>query len=420
MKLDEIYRSLEEGVSIKENPKYASLVNFGENKNLPRHRWFNIKEGFSSEIIKELIKKFDGKEDDLVFDPFSGSGTTVLSAKELGIPSFGIEVNPFLWEISKSKLIEGPIDLSKHISFIENINPEKNICPPKLSISQKLFGKQLKNVLAIKEYISSVKNNQERQLLKTAFLCSLEISSSAKKDGNGLKYPKNKKPAQIKEVIIEKIRTIQEDINQNVLDKEVKSLIFNEDVRDLESFIREKHPEYIDKTSFCLFSPPYMNCFDYTEIYKIELWFGDFIEEYSDLKKLREKSLDSHLNKKLFGNRKLNDKTVNFFYSILEEKELWSKKIPKMIEGYFEDMWKTLNGIYLTLKKGGVCVIVVGNSSYGNVVIPTDLILGKIGLHCGFKKCSIEIARRLGTSSQQLNKVNKPELLRESLVILKK
>ena len=33
-----------------------------------------------------------------------------------------------------------------------------------------------------------------------------------------------------------------------------------------------------------IFSPPYANCFDYTEIYKLELWFGGFVKDYSELK----------------------------------------------------------------------------------------------------------------------------------------
>ena len=44
-----------------------------------------------------------------------------------------------------------------------------------------------------------------------------------------------------------------------------------------------------NKVSFSLFSPPYVNCFDYFEVYKIELWFGDFINNYDQLRLLRKK-----------------------------------------------------------------------------------------------------------------------------------
>jgi len=91
-----------------------------------------------------------------------------------------------------------------------------------------------------------------------------------------------------------------------------------------------------------------------------------------------------------------------------------------MIQGYFEDMWLVLKGLYQFLSPNRYCVIVVGNSAYGNIAIPTDLLLGNIGIDMGFKSFEVEIARHLGTSSQQSRRVNEKNILRESLVILKK
>ena len=104
----------------------------------------------------------------------------------------------------------------------------------------------------------------------------------------------------------------------------------------------------------------------------------------------------------------------------IAEQLLWNNKIPLMIKAYFKDMYVTLQGIYKLLKKDGRCIIVVGNSAYGNIAIPTDMILGKLGLEIGYSKCRIEIARHLGTSSQQYKKINNKSILRESLIILEK
>ena len=72
------------------------------------------------------------------------------------------------------------------------------------------------------------------------------------------------------------------------------------------------------------------------------------------------------------------------------------------------------------LKKEGSCVIIVGNSSYGNIVLPTDEIFSNIARRLGFKNIKIKIARKLSTSSQQLRHVDNPNLLRESLVYFQK
>ena len=96
------------------------------------------------------------------------------------------------------------------------------------------------------------------------------------------------------------------------------------------------------------------------------------------------------------------------------------KKIPKMVKSYFVEMHELLENIYDYLIKDGNCVIVVGNSAYGNIVIPTDEILKKMAKKIGYKKATIHEARMLGTSSQQYRKIDRPDLLRESLIFLEK
>lgn len=40
----------------------------------------------------------------LIFDPFVGSGTTCVAAKELGLKYIGFEINPKYYEIAKDRL----------------------------------------------------------------------------------------------------------------------------------------------------------------------------------------------------------------------------------------------------------------------------------------------------------------------------
>jgi len=48
---------------------------------------------FPEELPRRLIKIYSYPED-LVLDPFSGSGTTLVAAKRLGRNSLGVEINP--------------------------------------------------------------------------------------------------------------------------------------------------------------------------------------------------------------------------------------------------------------------------------------------------------------------------------------
>jgi DNA modification methylase len=62
---------------------------------------------FFPELPRWLIKRYS-KENDLILDPFSGSGTTNLEARLLRRHSVGIDVDPFSRFLSKVKVT--PLD----------------------------------------------------------------------------------------------------------------------------------------------------------------------------------------------------------------------------------------------------------------------------------------------------------------------
>ena len=274
----------------------------------------------------------------------------------------------------------------------------------------------LKNIIKLDINIS----DDIRDLLMLGWLSCLEYISNYKKSGNGLKKRKYAKPRiitidDICEMLNIQYNNMYEDMRDNTINYDVK--LYNDTCLNMKS-IDDK------SISGIIFSPPYANCFDYTEIYKLELWFGDFVNEYSDLKKLRMKSLRSHLNGVDLNTEDIELKTVDFLerlIPVIEEKELWSKKIPNMIRFYFHDMFTLLEECYRVLEDESFCSIIVSNSAYGGVIVPTDLILADYAEQIGFEVDKIEVDRYIITSSQQYEatKENK-QFLRESLICLKK
>lgn len=391
-----------------------TLVNFKQNFELPRHSWFNIKEGYSSELVANIINELQITNKDLVLDPFSGSGTTVLHCALNNIQAIGIEVNPFLHFLSVNKTLDFTDSIKKIEKHLKNVNLSDKYDLPLLSISKKLFGDQLDEILQLKKYIFSINDLKTRNFLHTAFLCSLDACSFAKKDGNGLRYPKNKKPKNILLVFKKTAYLMLDDIKKTHINK-APNIIKNNSLHEITKPSFKK--KYSDKINLIMFSPPYANCFDYTEVYKTELWFGGFIKDYSDLKVLRNNSMSSHLNKD-FGDMELED--LKDYINKLSNKKLWSKKIIPMLNNYFYEFELLLKNLYALLKKDCYCVIVVGNSSYGNCVIPTDEIISKIASKVGYSSSKISPQRKLGTSSQQYKKVDNPDLLRESIIYLRK
>ena len=399
--------------------KYKNLVNFKTNLNQPRHGWFDIKEGYGYSLVDNILKDLNiSKNDGKILDPFSGSGTTVIQSSILGYESIGIEVNPFLHflSINKSQKFFKNLETIKNSFINDELLDLNNSEIPKLSISKKIFREQLDKILKIKKWISLISDKKTKDFFFCIFICSLDKASYAKKDGNGLKYPKNRIPENFHQVFVENLKKSINDLKTVKIIKKPNIFLGNNlDILSNKKFIFK----YKNSVSLCLFSPPYANCFDYTEVYKTELWFGDFIKDYKDLKVLRNQSMSSHLNKNLNKNIEILNE-IKIIIEKISAKKLWSKKIIDMLINYFNEMKLLLRLIYPLLNQNGKCVIVVGNSSYGNIAIPTDQIFEKIAKKIGFKKTYIIEARKLGTSSQQFKKIDDANKLRESLVVLSK
>ena len=66
---------------------------------------------FIDNSIDEFKKEVYFKKDDIILDPFCGSGTTLVQANELGINALGIDISNFNTIISNSKI--SYIDLGK-------------------------------------------------------------------------------------------------------------------------------------------------------------------------------------------------------------------------------------------------------------------------------------------------------------------
>jgi tRNA/tmRNA/rRNA uracil-C5-methylase (TrmA/RlmC/RlmD family) len=80
------------------------LSDFDSNLSLPRHRWYEFKEGFSEQLVTKAISQVGaGSKRVRVLDPFAGSGTSLVTAGRSGLQAVGIEVNPFLAFAARAK-----------------------------------------------------------------------------------------------------------------------------------------------------------------------------------------------------------------------------------------------------------------------------------------------------------------------------
>ena len=410
-----------------QNASYQSDSNFTLSTKYPRHRWFYYKEGFSPDLVENLLKEFGATKDSVICDPFCGAGTTLAVAQANGMRSVGFEVNPFAVLISSVKTAQytpEEITTFRHYLFsLSKLSLDITYPAPDNEYLGRIFSTKMLSVQQnLKSYINGLPEGNAKALMFFCWLCTLEKCSLFRKAGNGLKV-KTRKPdfedknekAYATSEIQERANIILQDIS-NPIEGPIP-VIHGESSSTLESTVEANSLDAV------IFSPPYANCFDYTKIYYLELWFGGFVNSKADQKKIRMKSIRSHVHTtwperyESFHLPELNEKII----PLIAKGDLWTSRIPLMLNGYFADMSETLRQVYSCLKPGGRCAIVVSNSAYAGVIVPTDLFLARIAEDLGFSVQEIEVERLIITSSQQYRETEPiKKYLRESIVKLQK
>ena len=401
--------------------------NFVYSAKYARHRWFNYKEGFSPVLVEKIFNEFEIDNTCVVCDPFCGAGTTLAVAKAKGISSIGFEVNPFAAFITKVKTEDYSKEDMAEFKFLlgnlAKVDATQQMELPDNEYLRRIFEPEmLLAQLNIRKYITDLPESKAKELLFFSWICTLEGCSLYRKAGNGLKikkcppcYDTGGAFSFALGLINDKASSMIEDFS--IEDNGPIPKVYVESVTTMENHISNEALDLV------LFSPPYANCFDYTKIYYLELWFGGFVNSTNEQKDIRMKSLRSHCHATWpdrytnFNLPELNNQII----PLLRQQKLWTTRIPDMLNGYFADMEESLRQIYNALKNGGHCAIVVSNSAYAGIVIPTDVFLAMIAEKIGFKVQEIAVERLIITSSQQYKKTEHVrKYLRESIVKLEK
>ena len=79
--------------------------------NIKRERNKNTKAGFPTALVEQILTNFT-KENDVVLDPFMGSGTTGVACKHLNRNFIGIELDPNYFVIAKNRIENEPTQLT--------------------------------------------------------------------------------------------------------------------------------------------------------------------------------------------------------------------------------------------------------------------------------------------------------------------
>jgi len=407
--------------------KNGGYSNYEDTTELPRHRWYYYKEGFSPNLVEKVIEQAGVTKNDLIIDPFNGSGTTTLTASLLGYKSVGIEVNPFTAFLSDTKTKNADILQlnqleSKLLKSIEKGKPSPLVgfstFTEKNDYEKWLFNNSVLNAFEGGwDYTYSIPGYDKRKLIRLALISAAMNNCNATKDGKCLRYRDSWKNYNYdRESFIESLLLILSNIKTDIKENPifVKSKILKGDSRKILHKAND-----IGNFNLCITSPPYLNTFDYTDIYRPELFLGKFIQSTQELYKLRFKTVRSHVQVRWqnpiqsdFG--LLYEQTMKY---INENKaNLMHRHIPLMIQAYFEDILKILKLLKAKAAINAQIWFIVSNSAYAGLEVPVDLIIGDIATKAGWYLKEIGVLRYVKKRKTR----HSPNIieLRESVVIL--
>lgn len=397
-------------------------VTFVKSKDIPFQRWYPYIEGYSPDFVKSLIKNYD-ITNTLIYEPFAGTGTTLLAADELDLPTIYSEVNPLLQFLIRTKLnvLKAKESQRKKLSndlkaiqkaILKNINKfeeDKSLKESyKTLFSDKKYfpDETLEQVLKLRSYIDIIKLEDillADTLTVAVISCLLPVSylkkvgdvrfKTAKEIEKGLKT--------FNDILPEKIGNIAEDV-----------LNFDYNLKGKPEFIlsNAKNIGSVNdlKIGAIITSPPYLNGTNYFRNTKVELWFLRYLQYENDLRFFRDQALTSGINdvKKEYAH--VNGLDIASKSSLLKatlielNKNAYDSRIPIMAQSYFKEMYTIFNDAKPLLEQNAKVLIDIGDSIFSGVHINTDDILIELMQGLGYEFVESKILRKRRSRNQEI------------------
>lgn len=415
---------------------HSEIGSAKDNFKSPVHNWYKFTAGFSYKFVDAILENEKKNTQPVVFEPFAGCGTTLVSSQKNNIKAIGNEGQEFMLDIIKAKL-NWSIDEHECLESFRKLNEfvirnknhfdlERNAHPLLLSL---YTPDTLKTLYLMKEGLDEIESDGIRLFLKLALSQIMHksaihpiaipyISRTKKLANEG--HPWEKFQATVFQML-EDIRPLKELDNT--------SEIYLHDSRYENKKIASK------SCNVCITSPPYLNNLDYGEVSKVHTHFFDITNNWNDITSKVRKNLvtgatthykESEFDINIFkesefvkSNKMVFDDLIEKFYKIKEISinRKGKKSFDVLMMHYFDDMYNVMKEIRRILSPNSKAYLILGDSAPYGVYVPTTEILGEISKSTGFDKYEIFKIRSRGTKWKSLKNRHSIELSENVLIL---
>jgi hypothetical protein len=296
----------------------ARVVSNGLNNRLhiedaAAHEWYRFVLSFPPHVARDYLERFNISSEHYLLDPFCGTGTTLVEARKLGIPSIGVEANSMAYFASQVKVdwTPTPEGLIEHASIVasaalarlqtddvaDEVAPpahrnELRTLPPesfKLLLTDSISPLPLHKTLVLLEAIRAHYDERYHRHELLALANALVFSISNLHFGPEVGVSANKKlDAPVVAPWQANVRAMANDLRELQPHGEAPAEVHQADARQLGDIIK---PRSIDAV---ITSPPYPNEKDYTRTTRLESVLLGFINNKAELQALKRGLLRSN------------------------------------------------------------------------------------------------------------------------------
>jgi hypothetical protein len=437
-------------------------INSLQDADFPIHGWYRFVQSFPPHLVRKYISIFNLGPHDVLFDPFCGTGTTLVEGKLNRIPSIGSDAHPFAALVSRVKTnwTVSPADLEIGLRIITSDARQQT---SKLGLDRMVLISGKTPAYRWRTSASSYQlTEDEKRVLPTGFLSdrpltrllilrdAIEAHSArshapirdfyrvalahviANGAGNfafGPEIYRTKAKfdydvighfTRHAELMIRDLRAVQ-----SAGSVYAASGVFSDDAREMS--------EIPSGITAVITSPPYPNEKDYTRTTRVESILLRLVSDRASLREMKESLLRSN-TRNIFVDDADGDEVRNFasiqnVCGAIEKRRLELKKdsgfeklYHRVVSHYFGGMTRHLRALRPKLTSRARLAYVVGDQlSFLMVPVATARLLSEVAEAEGYKTIGCDLWReRIGTKVRHAENSAQTVRVKEEVLLLEK
>lgn len=354
---------------------------------------------FPDHLVKSLLDVFSPQKSDLFFDPYCGSGTSLVEAQRYGLRCFGVDANPVSVLASEVKT-NSSLEISVGHSLIERLEREKHAlrcdsADPILAylvhsgmISRGWIAREVaSDAIALRRWIDrTVRHGKLYKFFMLAFITTVVNDLANVRFGPEIYCVPP--PLDLPDIFVCfscRINAMLDEFQRWNKRRHVVQVRLG-DSRDGRT-IRTAVP-WSEGPVYVITSPPYPTEHDYTRNSRLELVFMEKVGGLQSLREIKRRMIRSHSKGIYVGDR--DYRSVRSFAPVRElVSEIDSRiqdgasgfegQYTKVISNYFGGMLRHFRTLERYLKANSKLAYVVGDeASYKGVYVPTGQVLAEL------------------------------------------